>query len=193
MLLPMNERRTEPTSAPAAVTPAAVTPAAVTPWVALATFFGAGRSPIAPGTVGSAASFVLWGPVVLLDAPLWARGLLVALVFALGIPACSRAVHAFGREDPKQAVIDEVAGQGLALLVAPAQPMQLLVCFLLFRLFDVWKPWPISVIDRRVHGGLGIMLDDMVAGLFALGVALVLDVWVWPHTSLAPLLLGAAP
>lgn len=149
------------------------------PWVWLATFGGAGLFPIAPGTAGSAASFVIWAPMVLWETSWWQRAALVLVIFLLGIPACERAARAFRTDDPKQAVIDEVAGQGLTLLFAPAVPLQLLVGFLLFRLFDVLKPWPIRWIDRHIHGGFGVMLDDMLAGLFALLCMLVLDQWFW--------------
>lgn len=148
-------------------------------WVWLATFGGAGLFPVAPGTAGSAASFVIWAPVVLLDTSWWFRLSLVLLVFFVGIPACDHASRAFQTNDPKQAVIDEVAGQGLTLLLAPALPSQLMVGFLFFRLFDVLKPWPIRWIDRQVHGGLGVMLDDMLAGLFALICMVILERWGW--------------
>lgn len=148
-------------------------------WVGLATFGGSGLFPVAPGTAGSVASFVIWAPVVLMETPWWLRALLVILVFLVGIPACEYASSYFKTDDPKQAVIDEVAGQGLTLLLAPAVPLQLLIGFLFFRLFDVLKPWPIRWIDRHIHGGLGVMLDDMLAGVFALLCMLVLDQWFW--------------
>lgn len=156
------------------------------PWVWIATFFGAGLAPVAPGTVGSVASFVIWAPVVLLGVPWWARLGLVAVIFLLGIPACARASSAFSTDDPKQAVIDEVAGQGLTLLFAAAHPVNLVAGFALFRLFDVVKPWPIRWVDRNVHGGLGVMLDDLVAGAFALALLLLLERYGWPALGLFP-------
>lgn len=136
-------------------------------WMALATFFGAGLSPRAPGTVGTLASMVLWAPLVLLDTPWWVRLLAVAVVFVVGV-AASNAVCAARGEDPQIVVIDEVAGMGVTvLLLGPSVPA-LIVAFACFRLFDISKPWPVSWADRRVHGGLGVMLDDMFAGVYAL-------------------------
>lgn len=156
------------------------------PWFWLGTFFGAGLAPKAPGTVGSAASLVLWAPVVLLGVPWWARLGLVALVFVVGIPACARTAAVVGREDPKEAVIDEVAGQGLTLLLCGAHPAFLFAGFALFRFFDVVKPWPVRWFDRNVHGGLGVMLDDVVAGVLALGALTVLERYGWPALGLGP-------
>ncbi len=133
-----------------------------------ATFFGSGLFPRAPGTVGTVASMVLWAPVVLNDLPWWARLLLVGVVFVTGTWAADRAAVLLGKDDPKEVVIDEVAGQGVALLFAPALPWTLVVGFVLFRIFDIAKPWPVSWADRKVHGGLGIMLDDILAGGYAL-------------------------
>jgi phosphatidylglycerophosphatase A len=138
-------------------------------WMALATWFGAGLSPRAPGTVGSAASLVLWAPLVLLDTSLVARLLAIVAVFALGVVAAQKVVNVRG-EDPQVVVIDEVAGMGVALLLAPSSPWSLLAGFVLFRIFDIAKPWPVSWADRRVGGGFGVMLDDIVAGLYALAV-----------------------
>ncbi len=149
--------------------------------MAVATFFGAGLSPRAPGTVGSAASLVLWAPLVLWGAPLLVRVVVVAVVFGLGVVASQRVVALRG-EDPQIVVIDEVAGMGVALLFPWASPWYLLVGFVLFRFFDIVKPWPVSWADRRVGGGLGVMLDDMLAGLYALGV-FVFAVVVLGHLS----------
>jgi phosphatidylglycerophosphatase A len=136
-------------------------------WLALATWFGAGLSPRAPGTVGSAASLVLWGPMVLLDAPVLARLSAIVAVFAIGVVAAQRVVDVRG-EDPQIVVIDEVAGMGIALLFPWSSGWYLLVGFILFRFFDILKPWPVSWADRRVGGGFGVMLDDVIAGVYAL-------------------------
>jgi phosphatidylglycerophosphatase A len=140
--------------------------------MALATWFGAGLSPKAPGTVGSAASLVLWAPMVLLDTPILARLFAVLAVFAVGVAASQKVVDVRG-EDPQIVVIDEVAGMGVTLLLAPASPWSLVVGFVLFRIFDITKPWPVSWADQRVGGGLGVMLDDIVAGVYALLVFVV--------------------
>jgi phosphatidylglycerophosphatase A len=76
-------------------------------------------------------------------------------------------------QDPGAIVIDEVAAQWLVLLPAPPHPLPYVVAFVLFRLFDIWKPWPVGLVDHRVHGGLGIMLDDLLAAVYAVLVFLV--------------------
>jgi phosphatidylglycerophosphatase A len=141
-------------------------------WLALATWFGAGFAPKAPGTAGSLASLVLWGPLVLLDTSWGARLLAVVAVFALGVVAAQRVVDVRG-EDPQIVVVDEVAGMGVALLVAPPTAWSLVAGFVLFRVFDIAKPWPVSWADRRVGGGVGVMLDDVLAGVYALIVFVV--------------------
>ena len=144
----------------------------------LVTWFGAGLAPRASGTAGSVAALpfawgLAWlgGPWLLLAASL--------LAFGVGVAVCGHYARVTGRGDPPEAVIDEVAGQWLTLVPAPLDPVAYAVGLLLFRAFDVAKPWPIGAIDRRVGGGLGIMADDMVAGLAA-GVELwVLGQWLW--------------
>jgi phosphatidylglycerophosphatase A len=158
---------TSPSTKPAA--PSAAEHRVSPVWLAWATWFGAGLSPKAPGTVGSAASLVLWGPLVLLDVPWLARLLAVVAVFFLGVAAAQKVVDVRG-EDPQIVVIDEVAGMGVALLFAPPAVWTLIVGFVLFRVFDIAKPWPVSWADQRVGGGLGVMLDDIIAGLYALAV-----------------------
>lgn len=135
--------------------------------MALATWFGTGLSPKAPGTVGSLGSLVLWAPLVLLEAPWWARLLAVVVVFVVGVIASDR-VCAVRGEDPQIIVIDEVAGMGITLLLAAPSIAVLIVGFACFRLFDIAKPWPVSWADQKIHGGLGVMLDDVLAGVYAL-------------------------
>ena len=136
------------------------------PAALLATWFGAGLLPDAPGTWGSAAALpcglLLWwlgGPPVLLAG--------AAIVTALGWWAAARYVRLTRTKDPGEIVIDEVAGQWLAMLPAAGDPTALLASFLLFRAFDIVKPFPANWCDRRVPGGLGVMLDDLVAGAYA--------------------------
>jgi len=140
-------------------------------WVA--TVAGAGYFPIAPGTVGSAVAVVL---VAALDAmPLAdaSRGallaLLVVLVFFLGVWAAGQSEIFFGRTDPGHVVIDEVAGQMVTFLLVPHASWQLLLAgFALFRVFDVTNPFPAGRAER-LPGGWGIMIDDVIAGGYALG------------------------
>ncbi|CAH2604499.1 Phosphatidylglycerophosphatase A [Rhodovastum atsumiense] len=128
----------------------------------VATFLGAGLSPVAPGTVGSLAALL---PGVLL---LWASPVLLAVAALLSIPAGFWAVRAARAEsDPGWVVIDEVAGQWIALLaLARPAPLGILACFLAFRLFDILKPGPIGWAER-LPGPAGVIMDDVLAGLAA--------------------------
>jgi phosphatidylglycerophosphatase A len=140
----------------------------------LATWFGAGLLPKAPGTWGSLAALPFaW---LIATAAGW-PGLLAAplLVFVIGCWAADRAARQLGIDDPGLVVIDEVAGVWLVLLLAtPPDPLLYAAGFLLFRLFDITKPWPVSWADRQIGGGLGIMLDDILAALYALPLLAVL-------------------
>jgi phosphatidylglycerophosphatase A len=89
------------------------------------------------------------------------------IVVAAGCWAAAEMAKASATKDPGAIVIDEVAGQWLVLLAAALDPLSYVLAFLLFRIFDIWKPWPVSWADRRVAGGLGIMLDDLLAAVYA--------------------------
>jgi len=130
----------------------------------LAFGFGSGLAPVAPGTAGSLVGLVLaWST---LDLPIAAR-LLVAIALILsGIWICGEAARRIAVHDHPGIVWDEIAGIYLALLVAPPSIWAWALGFGLFRLFDIWKPWPIRDLDHRLKGGLGIMLDDLVAALY---------------------------
>lgn len=142
---------------------------------AVATFFGAGYLRPGPGTYGSVAAVLLW-----LAAAHWVRltptqlalaTLGAALVATLvGIAAATRVAREAGREDPGFVVIDEVAGQWIALVALPATLGYGLLGLLLFRLFDIWKPWPVRRLEELPEGA-GIMLDDVAAGVLALACA----------------------
>jgi phosphatidylglycerophosphatase A len=141
-----------------------------------ATWFHAGLLPKAPGTWGSAAALPFaWGLAVLGGAPL----LLAAAVacFFVGWWASAIYVARTGVDDPSEVVIDEVAGQWLVLAAAPLDPLSYGVGFALFRLFDVWKPWPVRWADRRIGGGLGVMVDDILAALYGLLIMALLN-WI---------------
>jgi phosphatidylglycerophosphatase A len=139
--------------------------------VAIATAGGVGRAPLAPGTVASAVTIaVLWWfgpPPVVLAA-------LVVVVTALGTWASGEAERALGAKDPGAIVVDEVAGMTLAVLAVPLTISVALAAFLLFRIFDVLKPFPANA-SQRLSGGIGVMADDLIAGLYAL--ALVALAW----------------
>ncbi len=130
----------------------------------LAFGFGSGLAPVAPGTAGSLVGLVLaWST---LELPIAAR-LLVAIALILsGIWICGEAARRIAVHDHPGIVWDEIAGIYLALLVAPPSIWAWALGFGLFRLFDIWKPWPIRDLDHRLKGGLGIMLDDLVAALY---------------------------
>jgi phosphatidylglycerophosphatase A len=135
-------------------------------WIACG--FGSGLSPWAPGTAGSAAALLPWLALRELDAPYYV--LVVAIAFAIGAWASNVAIDRLRIADPGAVVCDEFVGQWIALLplvLAPRGWPWVVVAFGLFRLFDVWKPWPVSWADRRIHGGVGVMLDDVIAGAYA--------------------------
>jgi phosphatidylglycerophosphatase A len=139
------------------------------------TFFGAGLLKPGPGTYGSISAVLLWYAVAHLLHPTLvalAVGTTVAAVLAtlVGVPAATIVARESGREDPGHVVIDEVAGQLIALIALPADWRHAVLSLLLFRAFDILKPPPIRQLER-LHGGTGIMLDDVAAGLFALAVA----------------------
>ena len=136
------------------------------PAVLLATWFGAGYLPIAPGSWGSLAALPFaWAIRNLLGVGGLAAA--SAIVFIIGWWAAATVSKASAIEDPGAVVIDEVAGQWLVLLAAPPDLVAYALAFLLFRIFDVWKPWPARWADRHVKGGLGIMLDDLFAAVYA--------------------------
>jgi len=140
----------------------------------LATLGPMGRMPKAPGTWGSGAALVV-APWCFMPLPLYARAVVLCAVLLLGAWAAGRAEALLGRKDPGCVVVDELLGQWTAF--APfhlagwdqAMPLDLLALFLLFRFYDILKPWPIRAVDRSVPGGFGVMLDDLLAGLFAAG------------------------
>jgi phosphatidylglycerophosphatase A len=131
----------------------------------IATGAYSGYLPKAPGTWGSLVGVGLWA--ILTGLPLGLYLLLVCTVFVIGTFCAGSTEKIVDRPDPSIVVIDEVAGQLLALTAAPLHPLAALTGFLLFRFFDILKPFPVGWFDRHVHGGLGIMLDDIFAGLYA--------------------------
>ncbi len=140
----------------------------------LACGFGSGLAPVAQGTFGSLAALLPW--LWLRQLPLWSYMLVLLAGFAIGVWACEVAGRAVGVDDHRSLVWDEFIGQWIALLplllpalVAPGafRWWMLAAGFALFRLFDVWKPWPIRWMDRHLKGGMGVMADDVVAGIFA--------------------------
>jgi phosphatidylglycerophosphatase A len=145
-------------------------------WVASG--FGSGLSPVAPGTAGSLAAILPW--LALRELPLPYYALVIVAAFALGVWACDWVVRALQIADPGVAVWDEFVGLWIALVPLlwwPMPPWWVAAGFILFRLFDIWKPWPVSWADRNVGGGLGVMLDDAIAGVYAAIVFVALLRW----------------
>ena len=132
----------------------------------LATWFGSGLLPKAPGTWGSLAALpCAWG-IALMGGP-WLLFAACLAVFLLGLWASGPYARSLGQDDPGRVVIDEVAGQWLALLPVALQLEYYPLAFIAFRFFDIVKPWPVNWLDQRLKGALGIMADDMMAGLYA--------------------------
>jgi phosphatidylglycerophosphatase A len=145
--------------------------------ILLATFGYVGYFPIAPGTAGSAAALVLYLALRWVGSPVVDVAAIVVLCL-VGFWAGSVAERHYGQEDPGYVVLDEVVGMLLTLLFLPVGWAGMLVGFLLFRLFDIVKPPPARQFER-LHGGYGIMMDDVVAGIYG-NLALRLAVWLLP-------------
>lgn len=127
--------------------------------------FGSGLAPKAPGTFGTLAAVPIYWLIQDLNWPLYLSWLLVT--FALGVLWCDRSSKALGVHDHGGIVWDEFVGYWITMFMAPAGWLWIIIGFVLFRLFDIVKPWPIRWLDQKVHGGFGIMLDDLAAGIFA--------------------------
>jgi phosphatidylglycerophosphatase A len=132
----------------------------------IASGFGSGFSSFAPGTVGTAVALLPWLWLRTLSLPLYAA--IVVLAFALGVWVSDWVVRRSGVQDPQLVVWDEFVGVWITLLAAPAGWRWMLAGFALFRLFDIWKPWPVRALDAQVKGGLGVMADDVMAGIYGL-------------------------
>lgn len=133
-------------------------------WVSLG--FGSGLSPYAPGTMGTLVAIPLHFLISLLPGIL--HPVLLVALFLLGVVACEKTAHALKTGDPSAVVWDEIVAFALVLEITPPTPWGYLLAFLLFRLFDIWKPFPIRWMDQHIHGGLGIMLDDLLAACYAM-------------------------
>lgn len=142
----------------------------------LALGFGSGLLPKAPGTAGTVAAIPLYLLMQSLDLYLYLS--LVALLFLAGIPVCAHTAKRLGVHDHPGIVWDEVVGYLVTMTFAPVGWLWVLAGFVLFRFFDVLKPWPIRWLDKRVGGGFGIMVDDLLAGIAAAAVLHLLVVFV---------------
>lgn len=132
---------------------------------------GTGLIPWAPGTWGSLLGLALFALLQWFsDALVWP---MIGVMFVVGVPLCTRTGRLLGVKDHGAIVWDEIVGVMIALALAATTPPTWLACFVLFRLLDILKPWPIGALDRHVEGGLGVMADDVAAGAMA-GVAILL-------------------
>lgn len=143
------------------------------PVLFLAFGFGSGLAKKAPGTFGTLAAIPLY--ILFAQANLIVYSVLTVIVTVAGVWICGLAAEKLGEHDFGGIVWDEIAGLLITLWLVPFTWQILAAGFVLFRLFDIVKPWPIRWIDQKVHGGLGIMLDDVLAGVFAAGVLLLLQ------------------
>src|ERR1700687_3645422 len=159
---------------PSGVATKAAAPLSTAPlWVTLvATFFGAGRLNPGPGTWGSLATLLVWA-LASSQIPVanraWATIIAAAAVTIIGIPAATLVARSAGLKDPQFVVIDEVAGQLVALIAVPLAWKTFLAGLILFRVFDIWKPFPIRRLERLPEG-TGIVVDDLGAGFYALAI-----------------------
>lgn len=150
------------------------------PWHLLATGFGSGLIPFMPGTMGSIAAIPFWWLMMMTFLPWQLYSLLVMLGISLGVYLCHQTAKDMGVHDHGSIVWDEFIGMWITLMALPTNDWQwVAVGFVLFRIFDIWKPWPIRWFDRNVHGGMGIMVDDIVAGIVAAGLLYVIG-HHWP-------------
>ena len=143
----------------------------------LAFGFGTGLAPFAPGTVGSIPGLLLFW--LTLDFGLYVQLGIAAAMTLIGVWICGESARRIGVHDHGGIVWDEIVGMYVTLLAAPVTVTGFVIAFVLFRVMDIVKPWPIRDLDHSIHGGLGIMLDDLVAALYA---ALLLGLYGWLMT-----------
>ncbi len=142
----------------------------------IATLGGVGQLGMAPGTLGSLVTLPLCYLAMSLGIT-W-HLLFLGIICAIGTWAAHQTAIHLGDKDPKEVVVDEMAGMMLTMVHAPKGWTWLLTGFLAFRLFDIWKPWPVNWIDRNVPGGLGIMADDLAAGIYAWLLLTISTLWM---------------
>lgn len=132
----------------------------------IATGFYSGYLPKAPGTWGSLVGLLLYFLLQALSLPVYLA--VVAGLFVVGSFAAGEAEKIMDNRDPGVVVIDEIVGMLITMIAVPATPLTMALGFILFRIFDIAKPFPVNFFDQRFHGGLGIMLDDVAAGIYSL-------------------------
>ncbi len=127
--------------------------------------FGAGKAPFAPGTFGTVVAVPIY--LLMRETPLAAYAFVVVAMFGFGVWCCGVTERDFGKKDMSSIVWDEIVGYLVTMFMAPAGWEFVVAGFVLFRVFDIWKPFPIRALERRTPGGWGVMLDDVLAGLYA--------------------------
>jgi phosphatidylglycerophosphatase A len=138
----------------------------------IATGFYSGYLPKAPGTWGSLVGLFIFFLLHTLSLPIYLA--VVAGLFLIGTFTAGEAEKIMDHKDPGLVVIDEIVGMLITMIAVPATPLTMALGFILFRIFDIAKPFPVGLIDQRFHGGLGIMLDDVMAGIYSLVILQVL-------------------
>jgi phosphatidylglycerophosphatase A len=151
------------------------------PYYFFAFGFGSGLAPKAPGTFGTLAAIPLYWLIQDLSWPIYVSWLIVT--FALGVYWCDLAAKKLGVHDHGGIVWDEFVGYWITMFLAPKHWLYVLLGFVLFRFFDILKPWPINWLDRKIGGGFGIMVDDALAGVYAL-MCLQLFTYFYPGSAL---------
>ncbi len=138
--------------------------------------FGSGLTPIAPGTAGTVVAALIY--LLVQDLPIAWYCIFFVAAFGAGVLLCQVTARNIGVHDHPGIVWDEIVGYLITMTAAPKGWLWILGGFILFRLFDIWKPWPIRKLDQSVGGGLGIMLDDIVAGVYAWVVLQACVIWL---------------
>ena len=128
--------------------------------------FGSGLAPKAPGTFGTLAAVPIY--LLLQNIPLISYISIIVIAFIAGIWICQQSADWLQKDDPSAVVWDEIVGFLITMIAAPEGWQWIVLGFIFFRFFDILKPWPINLADKAIHGGLGIMVDDVIAGIFAL-------------------------
>ncbi len=155
----------------------------------LGTWFGSGRAPVASGTFGSLAALPFAWAIMFFGGRPYLLAAAV-IVYFIGVWSADVIMRETNTEDPGQIVIDEVVGQWLALLATPLDPFGYAIGFLLFRFFDILKPWPACWADSKLHSATGVMLDDVFAGLYALICTVLINHFFMPPDGWLSLIAG---
>ena len=142
------------------------------PSLFLVTGFGIGLLPVAPGTFGSMLGMVLFLALAHLYLPVFWLSLIIVILYFFSYLAVQSALKIIKRPDPGEIVIDEVLGMMLVMMTIPPDPKWAFLAFILFRMFDIIKPWPINQVDNKLKNALGVMLDDFIAALYA-GIVII--------------------